>query len=51
MKKRFIQALVAYAALAITACFLLTGKVLATVAIILAAFALKSALWYFKPLE
>ncbi len=46
---RLKQALVAYAALAIAAYFILSGTVLLVVLIVLAAFLAKTLLWHFKP--
>lgn len=51
MDPRLTRALIAYAVLGIAACFLLSGKVLLTVGIILTAFALKTVLWHFRPKE
>ena len=46
---RIKQALIAYAALAIAAYFMLSGTVLLVVLIVLAAFLAKTLLWHFKP--
>jgi hypothetical protein len=46
---RIAQAMIAYAALAIAAYFLLTGTVLLVVLIALGGFAAKTLLWHFKP--
>lgn len=49
MRDRLIQALVAYAILAIAAYFMLSGTVLLVILVVLAAFTAKTLLWHFKP--
>jgi hypothetical protein len=49
MNNRLAQALIAYAVLAIAACFLVSGTALLVVLVVLAAFAAKTLLWHFKP--
>lgn len=51
MKNRLNQALIAYAALAVAAYFILSGKVLLVTLLVLAAFLAKTLLWHFKPEE
>ena len=51
MSARLLQALIAYAVLAVAAVFLLTGNALLIVLVVLAAFAAKTLLWHFKPEE
>lgn len=51
MHNRLIQALVAYAVLAIAAFFLVSGTALLVVLVVLAAFLAKTLLWHFKPEE
>jgi hypothetical protein len=46
---RLKQALIAYAALAVAAFFLVSGTVLLVVLIVLGAFLAKTLLWHFKP--
>lgn len=46
---RLQTALIAYAALAIAAYFLLTGTALLLVLVVLVAFLAKTLLWHFKP--
>jgi len=49
MNTRLKQAVVAYAALAVAAYFMVSGTVLLVVLIVLAAFLVKTLLWHFKP--
>ena len=51
MNSRLTQALIAYAVLAIAACFMVTGTARLVVLVVLGAFAAKSLLWHFKPPE
>jgi hypothetical protein len=46
---RLKQALIAYAALAVAAYFMVSGTVLLVVLIVLGAFLAKTLLWHFKP--
>ena len=49
MTSRLIQALAAYAVLAVAACIVLSGKALLVILIVLAALLAKTLLWHFKP--
>jgi hypothetical protein len=49
MNNRLIQALIAYAVLAIAAFFMVSGTALLVVLVVLAAFLAKTLLWHFKP--
>lgn len=51
MSSRLLQAIAAYAVLAVAACFLVSGTPLLVVLIVLAAFLAKTLLWHFKPEE
>lgn len=50
-RKRLIQALAAYAVLAVAAYFMVRGTALLVVLLVLAAFLAKTLLWHFKPEE
>jgi len=51
MNSRLIQAIVAYAVLAIAAFLMVSGTALLAVLVVLAAFLAKTLLWHFKPEE